>query len=133
MNYKVALQNEGFKKVQFLYNKGNSEYYKLITNDGEPEEMAKIENNTLFLLVDGKWENEGSIYPEIDPYEINQGDFVNFGGFGNFYVTNTNAGETGDKFWVTDSEENRNNENARGLFLHHCSAKSIIEKYNYIN
>ena len=58
--------------------------------------------------------------------DIEQGDLVDFGGYGKLYVCHVNYSE--NKFWVTDIEEDRNNRDARGWSIYKSSAQKIIEK-----
>ena len=65
---------------------------------------------------------------ELNPEEIEVGDFVDFGAYGDLYVV-----KTGDeKMWVTDQEEDRDNPDARGWSINKHSAERIIAKHDDI-
>lgn len=64
---------------------------------------------------------------EVDPLDINQGDYVNFGPYGKLYVCN--PGYSDSYFWVTDDEEERDNPRAIGWSMRKDDAENIIEKY----
>jgi hypothetical protein len=49
---------------------------------------------------------------EFDYESIKQGDYINFGAYGNLYVCNPNYSEK--SFWVTDIKKDRKNYDARG-------------------
>ena len=64
---------------------------------------------------------------ELDYNEIKQGDLVDFGGYGNFYVCNPNYSAV--SFWITKEKENRANKYASGWSIRKHDAKSIIESF----
>lgn len=57
--------------------------------------------------------------------EINQGDLVDFGTYGQLYVCNPTY--SSDYYWVTDLEEDRNDKNASGWSIRKDLAKRIID------
>jgi hypothetical protein len=57
--------------------------------------------------------------------DIRQGDYVNFGSYGVFYVCNPSYSET--SFWVTKEEEDRYDSDAVGYSMPKWSAIKIIE------
>ena len=63
----------------------------------------------------------------INPEEINQGDLVNFGPYGQKYVCDPNY--SNEYFWVTDQENERGNLRACGWTIPKYNAQSIIERY----
>ena len=65
---------------------------------------------------------------ELNPEDIEAGDFVDFGAYGDLYVV-----KTGDeKMWVTDQEEDRLDPDARGWSINKHSAEKIIAKHDDI-
>jgi hypothetical protein len=61
---------------------------------------------------------------EFDPDEIQIGDLVDFGPYGQLYVVK----DYGDRLWVTDLEKDRYNPDARGWGIRKSYADGIIEK-----
>jgi hypothetical protein len=49
---------------------------------------------------------------EFNPESITQGQYINFGAYGNLYVCNPNYNEK--SFWVTDIKADRKNDDASG-------------------
>lgn len=67
---------------------------------------------------------------EFDYNDINVGDLVDFGGYGKLYVVNLDAGlVSDDKFWVTDNEEERADQQASGWYINKSQALKIVERY----
>jgi len=64
---------------------------------------------------------------ELDYNEIKQGDLVDFGGYGKFYVCNPNYSRI--SFWITKEREDRNNKYASGWSIRKYDAKSIVESF----
>jgi len=56
--------------------------------------------------------------------EIKQGNFVNFGAYGSFYVCRID-----ESFGITDKKEDRNNKFAAQWSISKSFASNIIEKY----
>lgn len=60
--------------------------------------------------------------------EIQDGDLVDFGAYGELYVVNP---DYNDKyFWVTDDEEERDNPRAQGWTISKELAERVVEHYN---
>ncbi|CAG7579864.1 MAG: hypothetical protein SLAVMIC_00132 [uncultured marine phage] len=60
-----------------------------------------------------------------DPDDIEEGDLVDFGAYGELYVCNPYYSDT--YFWVTDDEDERTNSGASGWTILKSLAKRIIE------
>lgn len=60
---------------------------------------------------------------------INNGDYVDFGPYGQLFVCNNNYED--DKYWVTDLEDDRNNPNAEGWAISKDLAKTIVNEENF--
>ena len=60
---------------------------------------------------------------------INNGDYVDFGPYGQLFVCNNNYED--DKYWVTDLEDDRNNRNAEGWAISKDLAKTIVNEENF--
>ena len=60
--------------------------------------------------------------------EIGQGDYVDFGPYGKFYVANTNYRD--DMYWVTDDVDDRTTENCLGWSIYKDQARKVIERFN---
>lgn len=128
MKYLRALELDGYDAVRFVKKEQEVEYYDVKTN-GSDWEPVKVENGTLFMKVEEEWEEEGRIQIVLDPSEIEEGDFVDFGGYGELYVLRKDAGLVSDGLlWCSDEEEDRYTEDARGKFISESFARSIIEK-----
>lgn len=59
--------------------------------------------------------------------DLNKGDLVDFGTYGELYVCNPDYSE--DYYWVTDEEFNRDNEFADGWSILKDLAKKVVEEY----
>lgn len=130
MKYLTAMRQQGFTKVKFDRKENDTEYYDV--NYGTDNwYKAKITGDTLYLLADDKWEDEGKIRVHLDPNAISEGDYVNFGHYGNLYVLKKDAGLVSEGLlWVTDNKDERYNREASGRFVSESSAISILEKGN---
>ena len=62
---------------------------------------------------------------EEEESEIEQGDYISFGAYGDLYVCNPTY--THDTFWVTDREKDRFDENAQGWSIKKYLAEKMIE------
>lgn len=65
---------------------------------------------------------------EVSPEDVNIGDLVDFGAYGNLYILRTHQGSRGDKYWVTDQESERFNPDASGWYIRHYLARKVIEQ-----
>ena len=72
-----------------------------------------------------KRKNANESIKVTDPDDIQQGDLVDFGPYGDLYVCNPYYSDT--HFWVTDDEEERKNTAALGWTIHKSDAKNVIE------
>lgn len=74
------------------------------------------------------WERQQEIESAdyVDPDNISNGDFVDFGPYGTGYVVFSQ----GDSFWVTQEKEERFNQNARGQYQSKHNAREILEPTN---
>ena len=68
---------------------------------------------------------------EFDYNDIQKGDLVNFGSYGNYYVADTDYDASGGNkyFWVVKEEENRKKSSASGKTMLKSSAKYIVEEF----
>lgn len=93
--------------------------------DSYPEEEMEREDVCCECIDDVEEREKDELVSEIQ-----EGDRVDFGAYGRLYVVKKDAGLVSEgMLWVTDIEEDRTNEDARGWYINERYAKKIIEKY----
>jgi hypothetical protein len=82
-------------------------------------------------------EDEMQELERVESMDIEDGDLVDFGGYGRLYVLNVNYGSgwggRNVDFWVTEDEEDRFDSNANGNSINPTNAVRVIEKGSSID
>lgn len=110
----------------YIHNAGNVELNNKIFNNSANGEYSPV--NPINGTDMGNVGVAESINVNESYLEIEQGDYVDFGPYGKFYVANTNYRD--DMYWVTDDVDDRATENCLGWSIYKDQARKVIERFN---
>lgn len=111
------------KKVVFFENEKPEDKKKKVKKAFNKEKTKVLKEMPSYIRGVKQGDNEEE---KFDPDEVQRGDLVDFGSYGELYVCSTSSS---NGWWVTDKEEDRANSSASGWGMRPQYAKGIVQSY----